>query len=297
MDKKLLRKIVFGTWSVSGDFKKVVIAKSIKLLRYVYLNGIREFDTAPNYGAGFSEKLLGKAFENYKKKPLINTKFGQNHIRIKEFNIKSLSASLNQSLKNLKVKKINTLFLHNPRKIKNLDQIIKYLKYLKKKKIISNYGISIAKDFDYSSNFINKFKIVQLDHNIIFIKNKFNKIYKNKTVYSRSPLASGTLVNNFKKKIFYKKDIRSSWLNERRKQIINKQINFLERLFKKDIFSLSINYLLNDSFCKKCIYGFRTIKQFKEFKNTLSKIKKFKLDFNNFDKIYSQSKIFQQEGF
>ena len=67
--KKKLRKIIFGTWPISGDYSEVVNQKSIDLLRLAYKSGINEFDTAPNYGYGNSEFLLGKAFEKYKVKP------------------------------------------------------------------------------------------------------------------------------------------------------------------------------------------------------------------------------------
>ena len=88
--KKEVKKDYFGTWPISGDYSKVVNQKSIDLLRLAYKSGINEFDTAPNYGYGNSEFLLGKAFEEYKVKPKINTKIGNNHKKIKNFNLSFL---------------------------------------------------------------------------------------------------------------------------------------------------------------------------------------------------------------
>ena len=86
----------------------------------------------------------------------------------------------------MKVNKINILYLHNPRNIENEKEIIDYLKFLKKKKKINNFGISISKDFKYNNKFINKFKIIQLDYNIIYLENAFNKQFKKKIIHARS---------------------------------------------------------------------------------------------------------------
>ena len=69
-------KIILGTWPMSGDFGKYNKEESIKLLKYCYRKGYREFDVAPNYGFGKSEEILGEVF--YNKDVLINTKIGNN---------------------------------------------------------------------------------------------------------------------------------------------------------------------------------------------------------------------------
>jgi len=133
-NKIIIKKIVLGTWSISGDFKKPNKKNAKKLIKYCYQKGINEFDVAPNYGCGFSEKILGQVFSLYKKKPKFNTKIGNNHKKLKSFDINILKETFHKSLKNLKVKKINILFLHNPVNIRNYKEIIFFLKRLKKKK-------------------------------------------------------------------------------------------------------------------------------------------------------------------
>jgi len=296
MVRNLSKKLVFGTWPLSGDFSLVKKSEAKKLILFAIKNGFREFDTAPNYGFGRSEKILGELEENIKKKIRINTKIGNSHSKDKSFNLKKLENSIKNSLKILGVKKINNLFLHNPKNIKNIDKIIVFLKKLKKKKLINNFGLSIAKDHKYKIEFLKKFQIIQLDHNLIYFKNKFDDKFKNKYIYARSPLASGLLVNNIDEKKFKKSDPRSFWFKDDRKKTIKSQIYLIKKRYKKKIFSLAIEYVLKDRFCNKVIFGFRSISQLKNFLETKKKILK-EGHWKTFSHEVLTKKNFFQKGF
>ena len=49
---------------------------ALSLLQTAYNNGIRHFDTAPIYGSGYSEKILGKFLKGKREQVTISTKFG-----------------------------------------------------------------------------------------------------------------------------------------------------------------------------------------------------------------------------
>jgi len=296
MDIKLSRKIVFGSWPISGDFSKKKRANSKKLVKYAISRGIKEFDTAPNYGYGKSEEILGEVISKLKKKPKINTKIGNNHNKEKNFDIYTLKETFHKSLKLLNVKKVNVLFLHNPLNIKNINEIIIFLKKLKKKNLINNFGLSISKDFKYKKSFIDNFKIIQLDYNLIFIKNKFDIKFKNKFIYARSPFASGALAFNINKKKLATKDLRSIWLKSKRKTIIKKQIKYLEKLHNKKIYKLAIDFILKDSFCNKIIFGFSSIFQFRIFLKEIDELNRKNIWKDHY-KIFKKNKIFKLKGF
>ena len=61
------KNIVFGCWPISGDYGIKHNKNSLILIKKAIDLGIYEFDTAPNYGAGNSEKLLGQLDKKYKK--------------------------------------------------------------------------------------------------------------------------------------------------------------------------------------------------------------------------------------
>jgi aryl-alcohol dehydrogenase-like predicted oxidoreductase len=74
-----------GTWALAGEWTlggnpagwgPVDEAESIAAIQAAYDGGIRVFDTAANYGAGLSERLLGKALGAHRRDCVISTKFG-----------------------------------------------------------------------------------------------------------------------------------------------------------------------------------------------------------------------------
>ena len=277
-------KIVLGTWPISGDYGKYNIPEAKKLINYFLAKGYNEFDTAPNYGYGKSELILGQI--STQKKILINTKIGNNSKKKKSFNYNFLKESFNESLKRLNRKSINILFLHNPRNIKNLKKILKFLNELKFKKKIKNYGLSISKDYRYTKKFLDNFKIFQLDYNLIYQKLYFNKFYRSqKNIYIRSPLASGLLSNQRKK--FSKNDHRSEWLNKSRLKKIYNFINQINNNKKINITKHSILFLKKSEFSKKVIFGCRTVSQFKKIEKIINSHEKMSNEeFANIKKIY-----------
>lgn len=68
-----------GVWDHMGSpagWGETDDAESLKALEAAYDAGIRVFDTAANYGAGLSERLVGKALKPYRDQCVISTKFG-----------------------------------------------------------------------------------------------------------------------------------------------------------------------------------------------------------------------------
>ncbi len=171
-----------------------------------------------------------------------------------------------------------------------------YLKKLKKNKKINDYGLSLSKEYKYSKKFLDKFKIIQLDHNIIYLDSFFSKNFFNKNIYARSPFASGTIFLDYRKK-YENSDFRSKWLSPERKKIIISQIKFLKKIYKIKILDLSIYFLLNDDFVNKIIFGFKNLKQLKVFLKIVKKTKKDNFNSNEFRQLYKFSTILNRKGF
>ena len=271
---------------MSGDFGKYDKEESIKLLKYCYQKGYREFDVAPNYGFGKSEEILGEVFFN--KNVLINTKIGNNSHKKKSFNVKFLEESFYQSLFRLKKKSVNILFLHNPRRIKNIKKIISFLKKLKKTKLINDYGLSVSKDYEYKVNILNKFKILQVDYNLIYQKLHFEKKYADKKIYCRSTLASG-LLNDKRYTGFVESDHRKSWLKSKRLKNIYKFIDEFKILKNYSIKELALLFLKKSKFSNNIIFGCRNSKQLKQIEKIIYSKKNLTNDeFKLINKIYSE---------
>jgi aryl-alcohol dehydrogenase-like predicted oxidoreductase len=68
-----------GPWTLNGNpagWSKVDDAESMRAIHCALDMGVTFFDTAANYGAGYSERLLAKAFKGRRNQVVIATKFG-----------------------------------------------------------------------------------------------------------------------------------------------------------------------------------------------------------------------------
>ena len=64
--------ITLGTWGMGGDFwGKVDDAQSIATIQAALDAGITTIDTAPCYGSGHSEEVVGKAIKGRKREDII----------------------------------------------------------------------------------------------------------------------------------------------------------------------------------------------------------------------------------
>jgi len=268
-------KIVFGLWPLSGDFGKISMTQFEETTNFILQSGHKSFDVAPNYGNGFAEKALGEIYQG--NEPLIiNTKFGNSVQGKKDFSPSSLRRSLESSLKRIKVDKINTLFLHNPRdEISDYEPIENLMSDLKKEQMIQNSGISVAKGHNYI--YLPKFDCVQFDCNLLYLKELetyANNFSKN---YIRSPLGSGILSGNLSSQsVFSEDDQRSEWLKSSRLESILKRLKKIEELKTGiNLPSLARRFLLQNSKVDNVIFG---VKNSSQVKDILNDIKLDKLD-------------------
>ena len=270
-------KIVIGTWPLSGDYGKVESNQVKNVLEYCYQNGIKEFDTAPNYGNGFMEKILGEVFKN-KDDVLLNTKMGNFPFKKKSYEIKDLKESFENSLKILKKDSINILFLHNPRtEITDYTEVLNYMNELKDKKVIRYIGLSKAKKFNYEDFVkLNEFDIIQEDINLLNLqalkKSKRNGVM----LMARSPLASGLLSGRITAKtVFSNDDQRATWLHGKRLESIVYRINEIRKHSDVELSELAIRFLQNQSLIDKIIFG---VKRKEHVKNLLEQVDKKPLE-------------------
>ncbi len=278
MNSALIKKIIIGSWSFSGDLGPINKNEIHKTIEFAIEKKLNIFDTAPSYNNGKVDKLLSK----YKKNIIINTKCGYNNKGIKTFKPEDIEKSLYNSLKLFD--KINILYLHSPRlEIKNWDNVINILNRFKKDKLIKYSGISIARDHYFSKDILNQFDYIQDEINLLRLKNLENlKKYKCKIV-ARSPLANGLIKENFDiNTTFSNNDYRKSWCRGKRLRNISKQICEIKKLYDGDISDFAQSYLLHNKSIKFINFGVKNIKQVKKLLNTINTIK---INFNHKKKV------------
>jgi methylglyoxal reductase len=154
--------IILGTWAIGGwmwggtDEKK-----SIEAIQASIDNGITTIDTAPAYGMGLSEEIVGKAIQGKRDKVVIATKcglrwdendktvrspnrdFNKSPVEIRrDLSPKSIRHECEQSLKRLKVDQIDLYQIHWPDPAYPIEETWNAMAELKKQGKVRAIGVS-----------------------------------------------------------------------------------------------------------------------------------------------------------
>ncbi|WP_423188444.1 aldo/keto reductase [Alkalibacterium sp. f15] len=140
-------EVGFGAWQLGNetDWGKMADEDAIGLVHEALEAGCNFFDTAPNYGFGKSEELLGKALKGRRDQVVISSKCGHHTDDVQSFEPEKLLESVEGSLKRLNTDYLDSLLLHNP-PFSALDQHspqFEMLEKLKKQGKIRAYGASV----------------------------------------------------------------------------------------------------------------------------------------------------------
>lgn len=176
--------IGLGTWAIGSkstwgwkddDEKHFVFA-----IQEAVDNGINLIDTAPIYGDGVSEKVVGKAIQGRREKVVISTKVGlrwdSEHKKVKKIlKSDSIKEEIENSLCRLGVDCIDLYQCHWPDNFTSHEEVANTLLKLKREgKIraigVSNYNVTEMKEF---SKYV---KLDSLQTNYSLLERKIEKI-------------------------------------------------------------------------------------------------------------------------
>ena len=255
-----MNRLVIGTANFGQKYgleKIQVNSKEIKkILNYAWKKNIRYIDTANFYGE--TEKLIGK-INDKKFKFISKIKINQKLIN----NPKLIEYSVIKTLKNLKIKKLYALLIHNPNFLirDKKKKIIKEINKLQSRGFLEKIGASI-----YSNNEIRyllknyKMNIIQLPSNIFDRRLKnlgWEKILKKNKIeiHVRSIFLQGLFLN--KKKLNYFKKWKENFKN------------FENWTKTKGISRVQacINYVYSQKKINKIVIGVDKLNKFKEILN------------------------------
>tara|TARA_E500000331_G_scaffold254884_1_gene245418 strand:+ start:294 stop:1238 length:945 start_codon:yes stop_codon:yes gene_type:complete len=262
----LLNKLGFGTWGIGGESGKFGsygdtddnISKSALL--HAYKNGIKFFDTAPPYGDGHAEELLGSVFEDKIFSDVkILTKVGVNSWADEvNFTSSFIVESIENSLERLKSKSVFAVILHSLKselKKGSVEEGFTTLLNLKKKGLIENIGFSCKSPAELSKIFelFPETNIIEANYHLLDLRIHQTEIQnclkRNKPIFiARTPLCFGFLTDRIQKDtIFGELDHRSRWKKKQIDYWVDGRIR-LQEIFKRFGFNQKIQELAL-SFC------------------------------------------------
>lgn len=127
---------VFGTWALGGGYwGPQNHSDSIKAIHAAIRGGINHFDTAPVYGKGRAEQLIGQQLRKNREDFIISTK-----CFFKE--TEEFKKSFHQSLKRLNTSYIDIFYIHWPQRNRDMRPLMELLESYRKKGTIRAIGVS-----------------------------------------------------------------------------------------------------------------------------------------------------------
>ena len=200
-------EIGLGCWQLGGDWGDGVSEDvAFNIMSKAVEQGVTFFDTADVYGAGQSERVIGKFIKQHKPNLKIATKFGRDgSVFPDNYTEEALRKSVDDSLKRLGVDAIDLLQLHCiPSKVLYDGSIFNWLRTLKKEGKIKAFGASIETVeeglFCIEQEGLTSLQIIFN----IFRQKPIDELLpkakaKNVGIIVRLPLASGLLTGKFTK--------------------------------------------------------------------------------------------------
>lgn len=197
------------------------------ILSTAFNGGIKHFDTAPLYGNGYSEKILGKFIKDKRDKVTITTKCGLGNLHQPGININIallvnslkrkfrkeilsnsieqptplnfrsiyldyVQRSLSNSLKNLQTDYIDYYFLHEALPVFLTDEALSFLINRKQEGVIRNLGIAAAYvnllPLDHEA--VKEFSILQYENGPHYNTHQLLLQFKDKNHFFHSTLKS-----------------------------------------------------------------------------------------------------------
>jgi aryl-alcohol dehydrogenase-like predicted oxidoreductase len=266
------KKLGFGTWGLGGEaYGEISEGKARELVVFAYQSGIRFFDTAPLYGTGRAERILGEALKGLPRETFqIATKAGLNkveNVEVSDFDPNSVKRSIVSSLDRMQVGYIDHLLLHSPDistiSMPILDSFV--VDEQKENRKILNFGVSLANpsDLGFFSTKEN-FKTLEFNYSLMDQRMRSTwaqdrRIQKSFTI-ARTPFNFGFLTdnppvrnlllgnNNHLNK--WPQSQFDKWLEFRKIWLKISQLNGLR------LEELALSFILSSDFIDKVIPGF-----------------------------------------
>ena len=109
-------EIGLGAWQLANpDWNLHDTAEALRIVRASLDAGCNFFDTAPGYGYGNSEELLGQGLKGVRQNVVICTKFSHHGADgADDFSVEQIRPVLEGSLRRLQTDYVDILLLHNP---------------------------------------------------------------------------------------------------------------------------------------------------------------------------------------
>lgn len=265
-------EVGFGAWQLGNarDWDNMNDKQAVRLVHEALDRGCNFFDTAPNYGGGNSETLLGEALVGRRSDAVINSKFGHHPDNSLNFDARAIRSSVEQSLKRLQTDYLDSILLHNPpfEILTGTTDHFEVLETLKQEGKIRSYGASVDSSKEMEE-LIRKTdsQVIEVMFNIFHQEpRKAFKVAAEKNVglIVKVPLDSGWLSGKYDEKSVFT-DIRSRWDREqlRKRAALLPEIKEMQEP-GESLTQMALRYILHYQEVSTIIPGSKNLEQLAE---------------------------------
>ncbi|MCK5451240.1 MAG: aldo/keto reductase [Candidatus Omnitrophica bacterium] len=274
-----ISSVVLGSWVFGGEcWGEVRDEESISVLKDAINRGVNCIDTAPIYGNGRSEEVIGKALKDVSEDVIIATKCGlEKHGKAIRPNLsaKFIREEIENSLRRLNVEKIDLYQCHWPDPNTSRKETFTELSKLTEEGKVRYIGVSnFDKDFLEKAIQIAPVQSNQMPYSIFDrdIEKEMVPFCENNgvSILSYGSLGGGILTGKYKEPPdFSKGDVRSFFYKYYREPFWSKSrkiVNVLENIADRrqvPVSNVAINWVLSRKEVAGCITGCRTLEQLK----------------------------------
>lgn len=211
-------EIGLGAWQLANpDWGANDRSEALRIIQKSLEAGCNFFDTAPGYGGGRSEELLGEGLKSVRREVILCTKFGHTAEGDTDFSTGAIRPSLEASLRRLQTDYLDIVLMHNPpREMMDGRAASQYEEFekLRAEGMIRAYGVSL--DWREEVELVvdtTKSKALEVFFNALYQEPlpAFQKAYENGVgIIVKVPLDSGWLSGRYRKGHQFD-DIRNRW--------------------------------------------------------------------------------------
>lgn len=265
-------EIGFGAWQLGNqtDWTPMSDDAAIRLVKTAQEQGCNFFDTAPGYGRGNSERLLGEALEGKRDQVVINTKVGHTTEGISDFSPDAIRSSVEASMTRLRTSYMDSVLLHNPPSacLRGDSPQMTTLQCLQDEGMIRSYGASVDSADDMltilntsgSSAMEVLFNIFHQETGRAFAQAE----RQNVGLIVKVPLDSGWLSGQYNASSRFS-GVRKRWSEEviERRSALVEQIRFVEE-DDTTMTQAALRFILAHSAVTTVIPGSKSVQQWQE---------------------------------
>lgn len=204
--------LAVGTWGVGGaGWGEVNDSESVEAIRYMLDNGVNLVDTAPVYGLGHSEEIVGEAIKGYRDKIILVSKCGITRKKatgfgkdapVRDSSKEMIIRQAEDSLQRIGTDYLDVLLIHWPDVNTPFEDTVEGLEQLKKDGKIRFAGICNF-EADQIRQFYNLGGLDFAQYHFSMVENKWSDIlheYHEKGIATMAygPLGGGILTGAFR---------------------------------------------------------------------------------------------------